>query len=59
VHRAIDESQAEIVRRIFAMAAEGKGLKIAKTLNAEGVPDGICLLVGQVLRFPARREKLT
>ena len=36
--REIDPAPAEIVRRIFTLCAEGKGLlKIAKTLNAEGV----------------------
>jgi site-specific DNA recombinase len=36
--REVDPAQAEIVRRIFRLAAEGKGLlKIAKTLSAEGV----------------------
>jgi site-specific DNA recombinase len=39
VIRQIHEPQAEIVRRIFAMIALGKGLvKIAKVLNAEHVP---------------------
>ena len=38
VVRQIDPEQAEIVRRIFTLAAEGKGLlRIAKTLNAGGV----------------------
>src|SRR5262249_35552091 len=38
VRLVVDADQAGIVRRIFTMAAEGKGLlKIAKTLNAEGV----------------------
>src|SRR5437667_1713203 len=38
--REIDPAQAEIVRRIFNLCAEGKGLlKIAKTLNAKGVPN--------------------
>jgi site-specific DNA recombinase len=36
--REVDPEQAEIVRRIFTMAAAGKGLlKIARTLNTEGV----------------------
>lgn len=38
--RVVDPEQAEIVRRVFAMCAEGKGIhRIAKTLNAEGVPN--------------------
>ncbi len=38
VVRVIDEDQATVVRRIFTMCVEGKGLtKIAKTLNAEGI----------------------
>src|SRR5439155_1264986 len=38
--REIDPAPAEIVRRIFTLCAEGKGLlKIAKTLNAKGVPN--------------------
>jgi site-specific DNA recombinase len=38
-YRAIDEAQAAIVRRIFALAAEGHGLvRIAKTLTREGIP---------------------
>ena len=41
--REIDPAQAEIVRRIFTLCAEGKGLlKIAKTLNAKGVPNPTC-----------------
>jgi site-specific DNA recombinase len=37
--RVINEAEAAIVRRIFEMRAAGPGLlKIAKTLNAEGVP---------------------
>ena len=36
--REIDPQQADIVRRIFTLCAEGKGLlKIAKALNSEGV----------------------
>src|SRR5215468_4179344 len=39
VHRVIDETEARIVRRIFAAYAEGDGLtRIAKRLNADGVP---------------------
>src|SRR5262252_780831 len=39
VHRVIDETEAAIVRRIFALYAEGDGLtRIAKRLNADGVP---------------------
>jgi site-specific DNA recombinase len=39
VRLAVDESQAEIVRRIFALYAKGLSLKgIAKRLNLEGVP---------------------
>ena len=35
----VDEEAAEIIRRIFRMAAEGTGVtEIAKTLNEEGVP---------------------
>ena len=38
VTREIDPEQADIVRRIFQLCAEGKGLKrIAKALNGEGV----------------------
>jgi site-specific DNA recombinase len=38
VHRVIDEAEAETVRRIFTLYAEGAGLtRIAKTLNAEHV----------------------
>ena len=38
VVRVVNEAEANIVRRIFTMAAEGKGLlRIAKTLNAEGI----------------------
>jgi site-specific DNA recombinase len=38
VRLAVDESQAEIVRRIFALYANGLSLKgIAKRLNSEGV----------------------
>src|SRR5262249_37764797 len=37
VRRVINDSEAAIVRRIFAFAAEGKGFtKIAKLLNDEG-----------------------
>jgi site-specific DNA recombinase len=40
VRHAIDESQAAIVRRIFELCAEGKGLlKIAKRLNEDGIPN--------------------
>jgi site-specific DNA recombinase len=39
VQLQIDPQQAEVVRRIFRMSAEGFGLsQIAKTLNEEGVP---------------------
>jgi DNA invertase Pin-like site-specific DNA recombinase len=39
VHRAIHEPEADVVRRIFTMYAEGAGLtRIAKRLNAERVP---------------------
>lgn len=39
VVREIDPAQAEIVRRIFTLAAEGSGFKrIAAHLNQEGVP---------------------
>jgi hypothetical protein len=35
----IEPQQAEVVRRIFRMSAEGFALgRIAKTLNQEGVP---------------------
>lgn len=38
VIREVDPDQAEIVRRIFEMTAEGKGLlKIARALNSEGI----------------------
>ena len=38
-HRMIDEGEAETVRRIFKMYAEGAGLtRIAKALNADQVP---------------------
>jgi site-specific DNA recombinase len=38
VHRVIDPNEAEIVRRIFTMAAQGCGLsRIAKSLNDQGV----------------------
>lgn len=37
--RRINESEAGVVRRIFQLCAEGKGVKaIAKILNAEGAP---------------------
>lgn len=37
--RRVNEAEAEIVRRIFKLTADGYGLlRIAKTLNAEGVP---------------------
>jgi len=40
VRRVGDESQAVIVRRIFTLCAEGRGLKrIAKALNADVVPN--------------------
>src|SRR5262249_53226146 len=36
--RTVCEPEAELVRRIFALAADGKGiLRIAHTLNSEGV----------------------
>jgi site-specific DNA recombinase len=39
VERVIEPPEAAVVRRIFALAAEGQGLKaIAKILNAEGQP---------------------
>src|SRR5262249_45981620 len=39
VKRTVNESQAEVVRRIFTLYAEGAGLgTIAQTLNADGVP---------------------
>src|SRR5262245_30091672 len=39
VHRVVHEPEAEVVRRIFTMYAEGAGLtRIAKRLNAERVP---------------------
>src|SRR5215472_7683937 len=39
VHRVIDEAEAAIVRRIFALYAEGDGVtRIAKRLNEDGVP---------------------
>jgi site-specific DNA recombinase len=39
VQRVIDEGEAAVVRRIFALYAEGDGLgRIAKGLNADGVP---------------------
>src|SRR5262250_898255 len=39
VHRVIDETEAGIVRRIFALYAEGDGIgRIAKRLNADGIP---------------------
>jgi site-specific DNA recombinase len=39
VRLQIDEQQAEVIRNIFRMTAEGIGLsQIAKTLNKEGVP---------------------
>ncbi len=39
VVRAINEAQAAVVRRIFAMSAAGMGYsRIARTLNAEGAP---------------------
>jgi site-specific DNA recombinase len=39
VLRRINEDQAAVLRRIFALAAEGAGLvRIAKLLNAEAVP---------------------
>jgi site-specific DNA recombinase len=39
VKRVVNESQAEVIRRIFTLYADGVGLgTIAKTLNADGVP---------------------
>src|SRR5215467_12790629 len=39
VRRVIDETEAAIVRRIFALYAEGDGIgRIAKRLNADGIP---------------------
>ena len=39
VERRINESEAAIVRRVFALSAEGHGLTaIAKILNADGAP---------------------
>ncbi len=39
IRRAIDETEAAVVRRIFQLAADGLGLlRIVKTLNADGVP---------------------
>jgi site-specific DNA recombinase len=38
VHRAIDDAEAAIIRRVFTLYAEGVGMvRIAKRLNAEGV----------------------
>jgi site-specific DNA recombinase len=38
VRRVVNEAEAAIVRRIFTLSAEGKGLlRIAKTLNAESI----------------------
>jgi len=37
--RVVDDTEAAVVRRIFKLTAEGHGLlKIAKRLNAEGIP---------------------
>ena len=39
VTRRINEAEAAVVRRIFALCAEGAGLtRITKTLNEEGAP---------------------
>jgi hypothetical protein len=39
VERRIDPTEADVIRRIFALSAEGHGMKaIAKRLNAEGAP---------------------
>ena len=39
VRRVIDDAEAAVVRRIFALYAEGEGLtRIAKRLNADAVP---------------------
>ncbi len=54
VTRVVDDGQAAIVRRIFTMAAGGKGLlKIAKTLNAEGVQNP----TGQDRRSSTKRSQ--
>ena len=55
VERVIEEQEAAVVRRIFALCAAGKGVKgIAKTLNAQRVPSptsaaGSAALLGTVL----------
>jgi site-specific DNA recombinase len=60
VHRVIDESEAVVVKRIFAMYAEGAGLtRIAKTLNAERIPSprgGTGTWAGTAIRDMLRRQ---
>src|SRR5262249_58900157 len=39
VKRVLNDSQAEVIRRIFSLYADGAGLgTIAQTLNADGAP---------------------
>ena len=53
VARVVDPAQARIVLRIFQLAADGKGiLKIAKALNAEGVPNP----TGQTRQLSTKRS---
>jgi DNA invertase Pin-like site-specific DNA recombinase len=60
VHRVIEEGEAVIVKRIFAMYADGAGLtKIAKTLNAERIPaprGGTGTWAGTAIRDMLRRR---
>lgn len=56
-HLVIDPVAAEVVRRIFTMAASGMGqVRIAKTLNEEGVPCPSLYKKQMGLRYNNRRR---
>lgn len=69
VERHINESEADVVRRIFQMCADGAGLtRITKALNDEGVPSPraqqgrprawVCSSVREVLLRPLYRGEI-
>jgi hypothetical protein len=60
VEREVEPNQASIVRRIFTLSADGWGLlRIAKALNAEGIPSPTgrgWASTGTRETFPGRRD---
>ena len=55
----INEEQAEVVRRIFRMTADGFGLtRISRQLNAEGVPGPQRLSDGEIQRLRLEEKRV-